>query len=146
MKRHEDMILQTVARIAVFIILAVAVYLFWGGHHQPGGGFVGGLIVSAAVILLYLSFDLKSVLAGISMDFKILAPIGVFIAVITGVIPVFLGQPFLSQSFGYFNLPIFGETELASAVLFDTGVALAVIGTALTIITSISEDECTWKH
>ncbi|MCR6544345.1 Na(+)/H(+) antiporter subunit B [Dehalobacterium formicoaceticum] len=146
MKHHEDMILQTVAKIAAFIILTVAVYLFWGGHHQPGGGFVGGLIVSSAVILMYLAFDLKSVLAGISFDFKILAPIGVSIAMVTGMIPMFMGRPFLSQAFGYFDLPIFGETELASAVLFDTGVALAVIGTALTIITAISEDECTWKH
>jgi len=37
-------------------------------------------------------------------------------------------------------LPIFGVTELATAVLFDTGVALAVIGTAVSIILSISED------
>ena len=50
------------------------------------------------------------------------------------------GKPFLTQTFGYFDLPIFGKTELATATIFDTGVALAVIGTAVTIILTISED------
>jgi multisubunit Na+/H+ antiporter MnhB subunit len=40
----------------------------------------------------------------------------------------------------YFDLPIFGKTELATATIFDTGVALAVIGTAVTIILTISDD------
>ncbi|MNP79558.1 Na(+)/H(+) antiporter subunit B [compost metagenome] len=53
---------------------------------------------------------------------------------------VIFGKPFLTQAFDYFNLPIFGKTELASALIFDTGVALAVIGTAVNIILSISED------
>lgn len=139
--KANDMILQTVAKIAVFIILTVSVYLFLAGHHQPGGGFIGGLFTGCAIILLYLAFDLKTVEAGFVIDFKVLAASGVFIAVATGMISLLFGKPFLSQAFGYFHLPIFGKTELATAVIFDIGVALAVFGTALTIISSISEDE-----
>ncbi|MNP84792.1 Na(+)/H(+) antiporter subunit B [compost metagenome] len=47
---------------------------------------------------------------------------------------------FLSQTFAYFNLPIFGRTELATVMLFESGVALGVIGVVVTIIISISED------
>ena len=66
--------------------------------------------------------------------------VGVLIAVFTGLGGILFDKPFLFQAFDYFNLPIFGKTELATAVLFDVGVALAVIGTAMVIIMTISED------
>jgi multicomponent Na+:H+ antiporter subunit B len=50
------------------------------------------------------------------------------------------GKPFLNQVIGIINLPIFGETGIATAVLFDVGVALTVIGASLTIIISIGDD------
>ena len=37
-------------------------------------------------------------------------------------------------------MPVFGDTELATVVLFEAGVALTVVGTVVTIILSISED------
>ncbi|PMY01302.1 Na(+)/H(+) antiporter subunit B, partial [Pseudomonas sp. MPR-R5A] len=74
------------------------------------------------------------------VDFKVLTAVGVLIAVLTGMGGVFFDLPFLTQAFDYFHLPIFGKTELATAVLFDIGVALAVIGTAMVIIMTISED------
>lgn len=140
MRTPDDTILRTVTKISVFIIFTFAINLFFSGHHQPGGGFIGGLTFSAALVLMYLSFDIETVRKYLPIDFKVLAAIGVFIAVSTGIAGIFFGKPFLTQAFGYVELPVFGDTELASAVLFDVGVALAVIGTAVTIITSISED------
>ncbi|MBP1904858.1 Na(+)/H(+) antiporter subunit B [Paenibacillus turicensis] len=138
--KPNNVILQTVTRVAVFIIFTFSIYLFMSGHHQPGGGFIGGLSTAAAIVLLYLSFGIEKVRENIPVDFKKLAAVGVFIAVGTGLVSIVYGQPFLTQTFGHVNLPIFGDTELASAMVFDTGVALAVIGTAVNIILSISED------
>lgn len=138
--KPNNVILQTVTRVAVFIIFTFSIYLFMSGHHQPGGGFIGGLSTAAAIVLLYLSFGIEKVRENIRVDFKKLAAMGVFIAVGTGLASIIYGQPFLTQTFGHVNLPIFGDTELASAMVFDTGVALAVIGTAVNIILSISED------
>lgn len=142
----NDVILQTVTKVAVFIILTFAVYLFIGGHHNPGGGFVGGLMVVCAFTLLLLSFDIKSLREGFPVNFEIMAIIGVIIAVCTGMSSFISNEPFLNQTFGEIDLPIFGETEFATAVIFDTGVALAVMGTALSIINTISEDIWKWKH
>ena len=139
--KPNDVILHSVTKIAVVIILTFSIDLFLAGHHHPGGGFIGGLGVASALTLLFLAFDIESVRANMPIDFKVLAAVGVLIAILTGMGGVFFAQPFLSQTFGYFNLPIFGETELATAVLFDLGVAMAVIGTAVTIILSISEDQ-----
>lgn len=140
MRKPNDVIIRGVTKVVVVIIFTFAINLFISGHHYPGGGFIGGLAFSSAIILLFLTFDIESVRKNIPVDFKVLAAVGVLIAVLTGVGGMLLDEPFLSQSFGYFKLPIFGETELATAVLFDVGVALAVIGTSLMIIMSIGDD------
>jgi multicomponent Na+:H+ antiporter subunit B len=136
----NDVILHAVTKIVVFIILTLAVYLFLSVHHSPGGGFVGGLVLASAFVLLYLSFDIETIQKGIPLDFKLVAALGAFIAVATGIGAVFLGTSFLSQAFDYFELPVLGLTELATVTLFESGVALAVVGTVVTIILSISED------
>jgi multicomponent Na+:H+ antiporter subunit B len=69
-----------------------------------------------------------------------MAGIGVLVSICTGISSLFYGTNFLNMEFDYFNLPIFGETELTTVTIFEIGVSLAVIGTALTIILSISED------
>ena len=140
MKKPNDLIIQSVAKIAVVIILTFAINLFISGHHYPGGGFIGGLTFASALILLFVAFDIESVRKNIPVDFKVVAAIGVLISVLTGVGGMLVGEEFLTQTFGYFQLPIFGKTELATAVIFDIGVALAVIGTAMTIIMTIGDD------
>lgn len=140
MKVPNDVIIRSVTKVAVVIIFTFAINLFVSGHHFPGGGFIGGLAFSSALILLFLTFDIETVRKNIPVDFKVVAAVGVMIAVLTGVGGMLFNAPFLSQTFGYFNLPIFGETELATAVIFDIGVALAVIGTSITIILSIGDD------
>ncbi|WP_059170284.1 Na(+)/H(+) antiporter subunit B [Bacillus sp. FJAT-27445] len=140
MKKVNDVILITVTRVAVVIIFTFAINLFFSGHHHPGGGFVGGLALACAITLLFLTYDIDSVRENIPFDFKAMAASGVLIAVLTGVGGMLFDAPFLTQAFDYFDLPLFGKTELATAMIFDLGVALAVIGTAMTIIITISED------
>jgi len=136
----NDVILQTVTRLVVFIILTFGVELFLSGHNNPGGGFIGGLVLSSAIVLLYLVFDIETVHKGIPVDFKKVAALGVVIVVGSGVGAILFGAAFLSQTYDYFDLPIFGQTELATVMLFEVGVALTVIGTVVTIMLSISED------
>ncbi len=136
----NDVILQTVTKIVVFIILTFGIELFLSGHNNPGGGFIGGLVLSSALVLLYLVFDIETVHKGIPVDFKKVAAVGVLFVIGTGLGGILFGSSFLAQTFGIFNLPIFGETELGTVLLFEIGVALTVVGTVVTIILSISED------
>lgn len=136
----NDVILQSVAKIVVFIILTLGFYLFFSGHNSPGGGFVGGLLLASAVVLLCLAFDIETVRNGIPVDFKIVAAIGAFIAVACGIGAVLFGTHFLTQSFGTFSVPFFTEIELSTVTIFEAGVALAVVGVVVTIILSIGED------
>ncbi|MCM3638346.1 Na(+)/H(+) antiporter subunit B [Sporosarcina luteola] len=136
----NDVILQTVTKIVVFIILTFGVELFLSGHNNPGGGFIGGLVLSSAFVLLYLVHDIDTVHKGIPFDFKKIAALGAFLAVGTGIGSVLFGKHFLTQAAGHFNLPVFGETELSTVLVFEAGVALTVVGVVVTIISTISED------
>jgi monovalent cation:proton antiporter len=139
--KFTDVILQTATKVLVFIILTYAVYILFAGHHNPGGGFVGGLITASAILLLYLAFDTRLVRQILPVDFKLVGAAGVLLAVLTGAASFWFNVPFLTQAVLDVHIPGIGELHLASAVVFDIGVFLAVIGTTMTIITSISEDE-----
>ncbi|GGG20100.1 Na(+)/H(+) antiporter subunit B [Paenibacillus abyssi] len=137
---NGDVILQTSTKIILFIIITFSAYLFFAGHHNPGGGFIGGLMSASALVLLALAFDLKTVRKVIPVNYRVLTALGLLLAVLTGVGSFVFDVPFLSHTFGYFDLPLLGKTELATAVLFDLGVYLAVVGVTMTIILSIGED------
>ena len=137
----NDVILKTVVRMVVFIVLTFGMYLFFAGHNAPGGGFIGGLVLGSAIVLLYLTYDIETVHKGMPFDFKKIAALGVLLATGTAIGSLFFDAPFLTQTDGYFTIPILGEKHLSTVVLFEAGVALTVIGTLVTIILSISEDE-----
>ncbi|WP_134702423.1 Na(+)/H(+) antiporter subunit B [Ammoniphilus sp. YIM 78166] len=138
--KTNDVILQTVTRTVSFIILLFSIYLFFAGHHNPGGGFIGGLMTGAALVLLYIAYDIKTMAKVLPIDFKNMTALGLLIGVSTGLGSFLFNVPFLSHSFGYFYLPFLGKTELATAVLFDLGVYLTVVGVTMTIILTIGED------
>ena len=59
--KSNNMMIQTITRIVTLIILAFSIYLFLAGHNNPGGGFIGGLMTASAILLLYLTFDMKKI-------------------------------------------------------------------------------------
>lgn len=138
--KTNDVILQTVAKIVVFIILTFSLFLFFAGHNNPGGGFIGGLMTAGGLVLLALAFDTKTIRRALPIDFRLVTATGMLIATLTGLGSFVFGAPFLSHAFEYFNLPLLGKTELATATIFELGVYLAVVGVAMTIILSIGED------
>ncbi|MGY4690389.1 Na(+)/H(+) antiporter subunit B [Salibacterium sp. K-3] len=117
-----------------------SVFIFFNGHHEPGGGFIGGLMTSSALVLLLLAYDLETIKNVLPIDFKIVTAAGLLTAVGTGMGSFFFNEPFLSQTYGYRHFPVLGELELATALIFDIGVYLVVVGITLTIIQTIGED------
>lgn len=138
--RINDVILQSISKVVVFIILTLALYLFFSGHHAPGGGFIGGLVLSSAFVLMLLGSDIETVRKSIPINFTIVAAIGAMIVVLAGLSVTLFGQPFLKQSFATVNFPFFGPTDFTTVTIFEIGVALTVVGVVVTIILSISED------
>jgi multisubunit Na+/H+ antiporter MnhB subunit len=52
--RAAHPVLQALARLAVPMMIVVAVYLLWAGAFRPGGAFQAGAVLAAAALLLHL--------------------------------------------------------------------------------------------
>lgn len=118
------------------LALAVALYIFLRGHNLPGGGFVGGLVVAVALLLQYLSAGIATARQRLQADYVRLMGAGLGICVLTGAISLALGHPFLTSAHTHVHLPGLGAFELASAMAFDLGIMLVVIGA---LVLSLSE-------
>ncbi|MBW4080886.1 Na+/H+ antiporter subunit A [Paenibacillus sp. S150] len=138
--RSNDVLLQSVAKVAFVIIITFSLYLFFAGHNNPGGGFIGALMAAAALVLLSIAFGAEFVEKVLPVDYRKLIAAGISIAFLTGAGSFVFDVPFLTQAFGYFELPIMGKTELTTAMLFDLGVYLSVIGVTMNIIFTIGRD------
>ena len=128
--RHP-LVLAVIARTMLPLALLVAVYLFLRGHNLPGGGFIAGLVASTALILQYLSDGSAMARTRIGWRYRMLLGVGILIAAATGIGSLLFGYPFLTSSFAYVRLPVIGKFELATAMLFDLGVFVAVVATVM---------------
>ena len=133
----HPMVLGILARLILPLALLVSVFIFLRGHNEPGGGFIAGLITSVALILLQVAYGQDWVQSRMGISLPKLAASGVLIAAATGLASLTLGYPFLTSTFVHINLPLVGEIELASAMLFDTGVYLTVVGGTLLILSGL---------
>ncbi len=135
--QSHPLLLAILARLMLPLTMLVAVFIFLRGHNLPGGGFIAALVVSVALLLQYVASGVLWTERRISINYRTLAGIGVLIAAATGLGSLAFGAPFLTSAFGHFHLPLIGEIELSTAVLFDLGVFCAVVGTTLTIISHL---------
>jgi multicomponent K+:H+ antiporter subunit A len=60
--------------------------------------------------------------------FHLVMALGLACVLLTGLGSWVFAEPFLTSAFDYFHLPIVGELELATAMLFDLGIFLTVVG------------------
>jgi multicomponent K+:H+ antiporter subunit A len=125
-------------RLALPIVALVSVYLFLRGHNEPGGGFVAGLLAATALIMQYMVVGTVWVEAHLTMYPVRLIATGLIVAVATGLGAIALGYPFLTTHTAHFDLPLFGEVHVASALAFDVGVFAVVAGSTLLILIALA--------
>lgn len=135
-----SIILRELGRLIPAILMLVAVVLFFAGHNGPGGGFIAGLMASVALVVILVGFRRADVEQLYRFRYRILIPTGLFFAVGTGLAAPALGFPFLSSAFTYINLPWIGEVEIATAMFFDLGVFLTVVGVTMLIIEKLGRE------
>ncbi|MCS6303079.1 MAG: monovalent cation/H+ antiporter subunit A [Nitrospira sp.] len=133
------MIFAVAARVLLAFALLVALHMFLLGHDLPGGGFVAGLIAALALIMQYMGEGLRRMLAHVRIDFRLWIGGGVVIAGLTGLASVVAGLPFLTSGTLHPVVPLLGEIPLVSAMGFDLGVFIAVLGTTLLTLTSLGQ-------
>lgn len=135
----NPLILMTLSRLLLPLALLISVFIFLRGHNLPGGGFIAGLITAVALALQYIASGVAWVEQRLPLNYQRMAGAGVLIATLTGLGSWVFGRPFLTSAFGHFELPLVGEFELATAMLFDLGVYLTVVGSTQLILTRLGK-------
>lgn len=131
-------ILQTASNYLLPILLLFSVFLLLRGHYYPGGGFVGGLVASIAFVLHSFAYGTDNTLKILRYKPLTLIPIGLGLATLTMFLPVLFGYPVMTGLWFDQPIPVIGM--IGSALFFDIGVYLVVIGVVLTILFTISSN------
>ncbi len=118
-------------RLIFHLVLMAALWLLFAGHNQPGGGFVGGLLAGSAITLRYVAGGIEEVRGRSRFKPWTVLGTGVLLASTTAIVPALLGGDVLDVGYTSLDLPLIGTTSLTSALIFDTGVFLVVVGIVL---------------
>jgi multicomponent K+:H+ antiporter subunit A len=134
----HPMMMVVLTRVLMPVVMMVGFYIYLRGHNEPGGGFIAGLIVSIGVVMQYMASGFSWASARLRYPYHGVIGAGVLIAGLTGIGSWFAGKPFMTTAFGYFRIPPFDKFELATAMAFDLGVFLAVVGAVMLSLESFS--------
>jgi multicomponent K+:H+ antiporter subunit A len=135
----HPMMLSVVSQALLPLAIMVSVYIFMRGHNLPGGGFIAGLITSVAMIQQYIAQGYAWLKSRMSINYLHLIGSGLMIAAATGFGSFFWQQPFLKSWHDHFHVSLLGEIELASAMAFDLGVYLTVVGACMMILSKLGQ-------
>ena len=136
----DSLILRTATRFIVALMLLFSLFLLWRGHNLPGGGFIGSLVAATAFALYAMACGPAAVRAALRVDPRLIAGLGLLITLVAGLLPAFVGDPFLT---GLWSKPEIGGAvlPLGTPLLFDIGVYLTVPGAGLAIMLALNERE-----
>jgi multicomponent Na+:H+ antiporter subunit A len=113
------------------LVMMASVWLLFAGHNQPGGGFVGGLLAGAAITLRYIAGGMDEVRSRTRFRPWTVLGAGLLVAAVTAVSPLALGGSVLDVAYRSVDVGPFGKLGLSSALAFDAGVYLTVVGMVL---------------
>ncbi|MFT3973031.1 MAG: monovalent cation/H+ antiporter subunit A [Amaricoccus sp.] len=119
-------------------IITLSAYLFLRGHDLPGGGFAAGITLAIAFLLQYLGSNVREVEDRLRILPVRWIGLGLIIAALTGFGSWLFGYPFLTSRAQYLEFPWIGKVPFATALFFDVGVYLLVVGATVLILVAIA--------
>jgi multicomponent Na+:H+ antiporter subunit A len=135
--RHRSLVLEVSARLVFPTVMVLSIYFLFSGHNAPGGGFAGGLVAGLALVVRYLAGGRYELGETLPVDAGLILGLGLLLAGGTAVASLFLGAPVLSSAVLEVTLPLLGDVKLVTALFFDTGVYLVVVGLVLDVLRSL---------
>lgn len=138
---RRSLVLDTVLDGAFRAAVVFSLFLFFAGHNAPGGGFVGGLVLAAALVLRFVAGGVDEVRRVAPWPPEVVLGLGLVVAVATGVGGWAWGEEFLESALLEVEIPVLGALKASTALVFDAGVYLVVVGMALAFLTALGGDE-----
>jgi multicomponent Na+:H+ antiporter subunit A len=130
-------VLEVITRIAFPMMMMFSIYLLMAGHNLPGGGFAGGLVAGLALALRYIAGGRYELTEAAPVQAGFVLGAGMAIAVLAGVLPVLFGGTVFASVTPVVHVPLLGELHFPSALIFDIGVYLVVVGVMLDFLRSL---------
>jgi len=125
-------------RLLLPIAVLISIYFLLRGHDLPGGGFVGGLVMATAIILQYFASGVVWVEHRPLMHPKIWIALGMLFAGGSAMVVWRYTEPFLTAHTWDVYLPLVGVLTLSSALFFDLGVYMLVVGSAVLMLVALA--------
>ena len=135
----RSFLLGRLARGILPAMVLFAVYLLLRGHDAPGGGFIAGLVTSAAVIARSLAFGLEPTRRALRRLVRPAIWAGLLLAAMTGLAALAQGRAFLTHDKITIRLSANSGLHLSTALLFDVGVYLVVVGATVMMLDAFIE-------
>jgi multicomponent Na+:H+ antiporter subunit A len=135
--KHRSLILEIATRMIFPLIMVLSAYFFFAGHNTPGGGFAGGLTAGLALVLRYLAGGRYELGETLPLDAGKILGAGLCLAAGTAVASLLLGAPALSSALIQVDVPVLGTVKFVTALFFDLGVYLIVVGLVLDVLRSL---------
>lgn len=134
---RSSVILDTLLDMVFRTALVFSAFLLFAGHNAPGGGFVGGLVAATALVLRYVAGGAAEVDRIVAVHELALLGAGLLVASLTGMAGWLMGDAFFHAGHLEADLPLLGHLKASSALLFDIGVYLIVVGLGLALVRSL---------
>lgn len=135
----KSIILRVTSKYILPLLLLFSIFILLRGHYLPGGGFVGGLVASVAFVLHSFANSLKETRDLMRIHPGVLMPFGLAVSILSAVFPLLLSKPYMTGV--WYPEPVAILGSIGTALFFDLGVYLVVVGATLTIIFTISDAE-----
>jgi multicomponent Na+:H+ antiporter subunit A len=127
-------------RVIFHAVLMISLWLLFAGHNQPGGGFVGGLLAGSAITLRYIAGGIDEVRGRSRFRPWTVLGTGLLLAAVTASLPLVAGESVLEVGYRSVDVPVIGTVGLSTALAFDAGVYLAVVGMVLMVFEAFGDD------
>jgi multicomponent Na+:H+ antiporter subunit A len=138
---HRSLILDVLVDVVVRTAIVFSLYLLFAGHNAPGGGFIAGLVFGIALILKYVAGGRVELRKVLPVSPETLLGGGLFLAILTGMAGWAWGDAFLESNIVERDFPVLGTVKVTSALPFDIGVFVIVVGLAAALVLSLGREE-----
>lgn len=135
--RHRSLVLEVATRLIFPVMMVLSAYFFFAGHNVPGGGFAGGLMAGLALVLRYLAGGRYELGETLPLDAGKILGAGLTLAAGTAFASLLVGAPALSSALIQVDVPVLGTVKFVTALIFDLGVYLIVVGLVLDVLRSL---------
>lgn len=137
----RSLILQMTADVIIRTAAVFALFLLFRGHNAPGGGFVAGLVVVSGLVIRLVATGRVRARQSLPAPPATIMGLGLALALATGIAGWVWGDAFLEAAKVTLDVPLLGEMHMTSALLFDIGVFMVVIGVGTALVLALAETE-----